>query len=524
MALQEPSNRERRMYYYGLPSGPRLVARSSTTPWSQPREWPERKKLGVATGHKIQQPWNDLQGSLQQLIINTLSGIDWTAIDILRVSYEDTYEDKCPVTMLISVSKDSTSFRQAEAAIIACRDILIRFGLDDVEVEMKESIVSTAASSPGPATSDPITGHKAPRLDPGPFDNDISDLKYNINRDISEYIGTSIASTDGFKQGTKGLYLQSNNGKTYALTCRHVLFSDNDCKEYRYQDGHNTITKDVIQPRKNILSNIVEEFRSKKEALDLTIDLTAKPLYNTVSYQALRVGNLREQTLRQSCQPRIDQFDQKGCAILGHVVFSPPIELCSQRLRLRDWALIELSQDIFTTKLSELRNKVPVTQKLSLMLGEVKELLATTALRLDFTYSLEVAIGPRMVPESDLEDALSRTPTEGKGLIVIKHGFKTGFTIGRANGIRSVIRYASEAVGEVISSEWCIIGIDKAFSEKGDSGACIFDLEGRIGGMITAGLEAENITRGGYDVTYAAPMQWLLDDIKRQDYDIKLPN
>ncbi|KAM0082398.1 hypothetical protein ACKRZS_005382 [Fusarium odoratissimum] len=483
MSLQEPSDRERRMYYCGLPSGPKLVARSSITPWFQPHEWPKNKRLDVATGHKIQQLWNGPQGSLRKLIIGNLSGIDWTAIDILRVGYEDAYQDadrlsQCPVTMLISVTKNSTSFRQAEATIVACKDILIRFGLNDVEVEMKESIVSTTASIPGPATSDPSAGQSAPRLDPGPFDNDINDIKYGFFRDISEYIGTSIDSPLEFKEGTKCLYLQGNNGKT-----------DN-------------------------LSKLVGRFKGRKEAIDETIKEMAKPAYDAPGFQDKLPDFLQEQILLQSCQPRMEQFDNEACTVIGRVEFSPPIELCSQRLRLRDWALVELAQDSFTTKLSELRNKVPVTQDLSSLVSKIPASPTEMASRLRFSASHELAIGPIIIPGSE------ETPP---GLFVLKHGRTTGFTIGRANGVHSVLRHAFEIAEEVVSSEWCIVGFGNAFSDKGDSGAVVFDLEGRVGGMITAGLRKQD-NADGFDVTYATPMQWLLDDIKRHGYDVEMPN
>ncbi|KAF4423769.1 hypothetical protein F53441_14245 [Fusarium austroafricanum] len=534
MSLREPSERERRMYYYGLPSCPKLVARSSsgTRPWSSPFEWPHRKELSVATGHKMQQPWNDPQGSLEPLIINALTCINWSAIDILCVGFKRAYEDprqpsEHPVTMLISVPKNSTSFRQAEKAIIACRAVLVRFQLDDVEVEIKESIVSAASSnpgpatsSPGPATSDPTAGRNAPSLHPGPFDNDMKDIKYKFNRDLSEYMGTSIASSSESKEGTKGLYLQSNNGKTYALTCRHVLFSETDCEEYRYRDGNDT--KHVHQPGKGSLNRIVADLKEKKEAMDQTIEEMAKPFYKTPEYQANLSDFLRQQTSLQSCQPRVAQFDNERCAVLGRVEFSPPIERCSQDRRLRDWALIELSQDSFATRLSVLRNKVPVTLGLQSMVNEIPGLPRPRQLR--FSASLELAIGPSIIPESELDGTILRNIYGDTSLVVIKHGLTTGFTIGHANGIHSVTRRVAELARETISREWCVIGLhSNAFSQEGDSGACVFDLEGRIAGMMTAGLESEDNPHG-YDVTYVTPMQWLLDDIKRQGYDVKLPN
>ncbi|KAF5704145.1 hypothetical protein FMUND_12688 [Fusarium mundagurra] len=526
MPIQEPSEDERQGYYYGLHSSPNLIARSSTTPWSQRREWPDRKKLDVATGHAIQQPWNDPQGSLQRLIVGvlTLARIDWTAIDILRVGYVSFGEDprrtpERPVTMLISVSTDSTTFQQAKAAIIACKEILAQFNLDDVEVEIKESIVTTAASSTSSAPSDPKTGMEPPLLHPGPFDNDMADFKYELLHDISEYTGTAIGTPSSlhlFKEGTTGVYLRDSKGTAYLLTCRHVLFAPEDIDKYRYQAGNDT--RDVLQPGGNNLYNLVGRFKTQKATIDESIEVFRKPLYNTPESQPKIQELLQEQRLLQSCQPYIDQFSNDVCPVLGRVEFSPPIELCSQHDRLKDWALVELSQDSFTTKLSKLRNKIPVTHQLQFMVKHVPVSPARRPLRLDFSHSHELAIGPLPIPEPELKAA--SPPGE---LFVVKHGKTTGFTVGRANGIHSLIRHANDVIGDVTSSEWCIIG-DNAFSDDGDSGACVFDLEGRIGGIITSGLKAENNPLGKHDVTYASTIEWLLEDIARHGYDLKLPN
>ncbi|KAF5631931.1 hypothetical protein F25303_9580 [Fusarium sp. NRRL 25303] len=502
MPLQAPSERERRMYYHGLPSGPKLVARSSfsTTPWNLHREWPDRKKLYVATGHAIQQPWNDPQSSLQRLIIDALDRIDWTAIDILRIGYESYWEDyrrkpERPVTMLICVSTNSTTFPQAEAVIMACKDILARFNLDDVEVEIKESIATTSASSPSSAPFDSTPGREPPPP-PWPFRLRHHRAKVQLPpRHLRVY-------------GNVYQHI-SSNGKAYALTCRHVLFAPEDLEEYRYQDGNNT--KDVLQPGENTLYGLVEDFKSKKATTDAIIELYSKPLYNTPENQPELQAKLRMRSLLQSCEPYMNQFDNNVCPVLGRVEFSPRIKLCSQQhKRLRDWALVELAQDNFTTSLSELRNKIPVTLGLQLMIERVPGDAIEMVNRLHFGSSLELAIGPIPIPE--------REGTE-PNLFVMKHGGSTGFTIGLANGIHPVIRRISG-----VSTEWCIIGMNgEAFTATGDTGACVFDLKGRIGGMIASGLEAGKSPFGRHDVTYAMPMQWLLEDIKRAGYDVKLP-
>ncbi len=88
-------------------------------------------------------------------------------------------------------------------------------------------------------------------------------------------------------------------------------------------------------------------------------------------------------------------------------------------------------------------------------------------------------------------------------LLVVKAGNTTGTTLGRANGVFSIVRnYNIDMTVHQTSKEWCIICHVKsgAFSGPSDSGS-ITDIRGRIGGMLTIG--AGNST--SLDTTYATP-------------------
>ena len=103
-----------------------------------------------------------------------------------------------------------------------------------------------------------------------------------------------------------------------------------------------------------------------------------------------------------------------------------------------------------------------------------------------------------------------RTATEILVFLLQKRGRSTGVTFGTTNEILSVVRRCSAAV---VSKElWILSSIWKPFSEEGDSGSAVFDLKGRIAGMMTSriGLAASA------DVTYATPIDWLLRDINDQ--------
>ena len=76
-------------------------------------------------------------------------------------------------------------------------------------------------------------------------------------------------------------------------------------------------------------------------------------------------------------------------------------------------------------------------------------------------------------------------------LLVVKIGSATGTTIGRANGIFSIVRdYFNDPSINQTSMEWGIINYDsksEVFSKPGDSGSIIADIRGRISGMLTGG-------------------------------------
>jgi hypothetical protein len=93
----------------------------------------------------------------------------------------------------------------------------------------------------------------------------------------------------------------------------------------------------------------------------------------------------------------------------------------------------------------------------------------------------------------------------------------TGTTIGRANGVFSIVRnYFTESLHQT-SMEWTILNYNTksgVFSEPGDSGSVIADIRGRIGGMLTGGSgKAESS-----DVNYATPFWWLFERIKANGF------
>jgi len=117
--------------------------------------------------------------------------------------------------------------------------------------------------------------------------------------------------------------------------------------------------------------------------------------------------------------------------------------------------------------------------------------------------------------------AICRGPEDHKecpSIRVLKHGRSSGWTAGSLNEIASD---CSRDGGNSSTRELCIINICKNkdaklphFSKKGDSGSLVIDLSGRPVGMMHGGNQLEDWFMA--EITYATPIEWLLDDIKQQ--------
>lgn len=129
----------------------------------------------------------------------------------------------------------------------------------------------------------------------------------------------------------------------------------------------------------------------------------------------------------------------------------------------------------------------------------------------------------RLLPlKGVITDDLMRAPDmwdlDGESLLVVKRGNATDTTLGRANGVFSIVRdYFNDTSINQASMEWGIINYDSesdVFSEPGDSGSIIADIYGRIGGMLTGGSGKTKTS----DMTYSAPFWWLLKRIQASGF------
>lgn len=95
---------------------------------------------------------------------------------------------------------------------------------------------------------------------------------------FTEYTGTGLASfKHHFKASTKSLFLRDKDtNKTYALTCRHVVFGNSDVNtQYQHDDTH---FRTVIQPGQVTFNELTEEFEEKYAAYTEAVRLRTSGL------------------------------------------------------------------------------------------------------------------------------------------------------------------------------------------------------------------------------------------------------
>ncbi|KPM35740.1 hypothetical protein AK830_g10829 [Neonectria ditissima] len=549
-----PSEEEQLQYYHGLPSRPKLVARSNVHhPWvGQIGPWPPAKILSPAGNHIIADLWNNSDGPLRQGILQALKPVNWTAIDILRIGVNPSYLNKTdeettkhPTTLLISVAPDSTSFEHGYPVVIQCRQILQHHGVNDVHCEMKESTVFSCGS---PEIAPP----SAPKLLTEPSQPPLGSKDRAM---ASVFLGASIGPSDQPSlQGSKGLYLrQKDTGAVLALTCRHVVFGETfPNEEYRYRQNDVTPRRTVVQPAKATLEDMKEEaadFIKNVETDIKRIELSHKPdetadfIKNVeTDIKSIESSHKPDETKQQEIekhkasrdcyqqwQKTLDELTNPTMRIIGHVIFSPALRGCkhaSGGLRLRDWALIETHPGKHELA-PGLHNEVMVDYWDTHQLRQVnrREAPRITIPLLDEISATEKVRLQGIITEREMKHPKTLSHADDPTIMVAKFGAKSKFTVGFTNSIKSVTRRPLSNLHLVVE-EWCIIGRKhrnglgrENFTQPGDSGACVWDVQGRIGGIVTGGGGNADM---GYDVTYATPIEWLLDDFKEFGLDVEL--
>jgi len=146
VVLPSPPSEMEAKYYYGVPQRPsssplRMIARSSTTPWEMPADPKDsRKGLRPVGNHVLNEAWEGLAPKIFDVLRSM--NVRWTSIDIVRIGNDDQFRNRtAPVVVWIGIKPDSLSGHDGVKAVFKCKEILLEHNIDDVDVEIRETIV-----------------------------------------------------------------------------------------------------------------------------------------------------------------------------------------------------------------------------------------------------------------------------------------------------------------------------------------------------------------------------------------------
>jgi hypothetical protein len=461
-----PREEEQTFYYHGLPSRPKLVARSSGFRWQRQfiDQHETRKVLKNIGDHPIVDQYND---NVIEDIINVLGDLPWNAIDVLRIGYDFEDPTKYPIILWVSVQPGSITWDKGYQCAINCIAVLRKHNIPDVKCEIKEAEIFN------------LTGPRLLRLEP-------QDSCIYGYLPFIQTLRQSLARIDKpEREGSMGLYLKQNNAdKYFGLTCRHVAFLDTN----------NETRQRIIQPGDTTFEKLEKGNNDYTEYWS-----------DQVKHQRNLETAIQELKSLQETKEFLESFAKLDNRVIRHTFFSPSYSLHHLKGWLRDWALIKLDVKKFGDK--------PPTN--IVYIGNISDTIEEklNARPPGFHFKMRGNKSLKLqdyIRENEIMHPTMRDENDEPCLIVGKRGRSTGVTWGTANEVMSVTRTSSAAVN---SKEWCILSsISIPFSRKGDSGSVIFDLKGRIGGIMSSGTGLTHST----DTTYATPMDWLLSDINEQ--------
>jgi hypothetical protein len=490
----------------------------------------------------LHQQWNSATSSLRIQILEAISAVDWTAIDILSVGLEEP-EAQFHNTLLIAVKAKSLPWSRGNTLALQCKAILEEHGIKNMHCEIRESDVILLTDESLPKSFPPSTTSSDDesealaselQLSSGPISFD-DHPKCRAN--LTDCLGTTISTKDrGHLSGTKGIYLslspQSDGGKpaTVILTCRHVTIdSETDgLKEYRHEQSGSR--REVIQMDQTTFHGMVDGIDSSARTF---ADMSRKGRLLKNAARVNIYGGLAKQS--RALSRTMKQYADPSSRVIGHLLYASAYMTCSSDSGarwLRDWALIELHPSRHQASMSSISNKVFTgvlnTESFKERMKDCQRgwqgIRASTPDIDDYTFQLKNVV----IPTSELfkPPQVAYYSDEEDAILVAKYGAMTGLTVGLGSTLKSLTRRTGE--GDIISEEWCIISAasvkdrDQSFSDKGDSGSCIWDLDGRVAGLLTAGCCSQDMSVVGIDITYAQPVERLLADIQAQGYDVSL--
>ncbi|OIW23159.1 hypothetical protein CONLIGDRAFT_143377 [Coniochaeta ligniaria NRRL 30616] len=334
----KPSQEEQDCYYLGLPSKPKLVARSSsdTEPWQlkMDDEHPVLKGIYPVGDHPILGKLEDKEFLRQMAAAlrpaESTDPLEWNTMDLVRIGDSDKRSEN-RVIIWLAVAPDSTTFETAYNAIARAKKVLVEAGgdLSDVDIEIREAVCENAASTPVQPVDFGFI-HRYPTL--------------------TSTIGQSVAweRTPG-REGSLTCFVDLIKEKggpriKAALMSRHVAFR-NDAPGYQYAARAGEPKQYVIMPG------------------GATLDKITKEADRDVKFWNHNLNHPVEQQQAKAVATSIHNLSLAATRRLGHMLLAPPrtegSTVCFPMVDyLPDYLVVELEPTRFGDEYNGLTNVV----------------------------------------------------------------------------------------------------------------------------------------------------------------------
>ncbi|QRV78552.1 hypothetical protein RhiJN_06567 [Ceratobasidium sp. AG-Ba] len=480
-----PSSLESVCYYYGLPSKPALIARSSPEPWVEPRG-PEAyltaKELKPVGPHALLDAvWEPGVAS---------------AIESVSGSLTATFS---PVIIWVGVVPGSLEGTKAVEVAVGCRAILMNHGITDVHVEIRSSEALLQVKLYMPASP------------------------YNPAAQLTEpftaTLGLPICGAETANlEGTGGFFFTDSKrpGKLFLLTARHVFFHPGRTGGEHHAHSSEPTTKVLLFGYATLQKQI--------EAINATIGRYGG-LLAQLAEERRALEDQNDETERDSADKLLGEvtrdWGSPADRTIGHIVLSPPFgfDVGPDRYNREDGAVVEIDSSCvdktnFVSNCIDIGPPLPVVKFTSWMYPSSTN---PPSFKHPGNRFLKIS---GLIPDEQMAKPDNKTldHDEDSGIMVIKRGSTSGLTVGCLNALRSVVGHYFEDKPSQSSREVAVYLCDSesgAFSKPGDLGASIIDGKGRVAGILTGGAG----TTKPSDCTYVTSVNFITKRLREHGYE-----
>lgn len=452
--------------------------------------------------HPIINKWSE---SLKNSLCSALGGLKWRRFypakvllllkDNLsdpKIAGDSLYERIPRLTLVVDLPR-SECVRREEAtnAVSRCLEILRSAGILDFEVEIRRITECHYASS-GELKS---LIRREEEMFVAPLVQGLPESAHSVAMEYLQLFMPNVGyrilhnakanlEVPGYAKaiyssaGTIGLHvrLSGDDENIYGLTCGHVF-----CPA-----GEDSAPGVSLASTSGEYRDPIVQFTQ----VDLEHDrwhLNGKVYLASRNRRASDFSRRIEQINAQLDQ--IQEMDPTS-RIIGHLACMPPFD--DNNISPMDWALVRLNEDMFDeppTNEIWCNNPCGHSSRRQFEGSHIKEV--------SFRWPRRGLLR--------LKGTLHPEETRGRSIPVFKTGGASKLT---TSGVTNEISAVARLENGTITEEWIILAVIDLFALQGDSGAMVFDIEGRILGMISKGLREQ------MQVIFVRPLTDVIKDIE----------